>query len=108
MSYKGYVDFFKFLKANENRVFRMWRYKKHWTPYEAECCNELTTCYEDDECAFVVIREAMAMPNCDVLLGVEYIEGEDCLGDECEYLEYFKLSEIMLAYASSDQFDKTK
>lgn len=105
----SYRDFATFVLDNYNRVYRMWQYKKSWTPWEEKNCTELDTNFVDDKCNFIVIREAIELPDGDILLGVQYVyfnEGDDLDKDQKDVsIYYYKLSEISLAYIPSDQFD---
>ena len=105
MSYTGYEDIWMFLDVNERRIFRMWRYKTYWNPYEEKNCSEFDSCYMDDECSYIIIREVIPLPGNDFLLGVEYINNEDIVDNAPDYVEYVRFSEIDLAYAKSDQFN---
>lgn len=105
----SYGDFTTFILDNDSRVYRMWQYKKSWTPWEEKNCTELDTNYVDDECDFVVIRESIELPDGDILLGVQYIyfDEKDNLDKSPNDVSiyYYKLSEVSLAYIPSDQFN---
>lgn len=86
-----------------DRIFRMWKYKRMFTPYEQKEAFSDESIYEDDTCDYVKIREAIELPDGDILLGLQTIEDSSDLEDENSYLTYCKLSQIELAYNSSDQ-----
>ena len=107
-----YGDFWTFMHDNDARVYRMWKIKKSWTPWEQEHCGEFDTNLEDATADTVLIREAIELPNGDVLLGVQVVDDDydDTLDMSPEevYMEYVKLSEIELAYSPVDQFGYEK
>lgn len=86
-----------------DRIFRMWRYKIMFTPYEQKEAFSDESIYEDDECDYVKIREAIELPDGDILLGLQTIEDSEDLDDKDSYLTYERLSRIELAYNPSDQ-----
>lgn len=105
----SYGNFETFILDNYSRIYRMWQYKKSWTPWEEKNCTELETNYVDDECDFIAIRESIKLPDGDILLGVQYVyfNESDDLGKEPNDVSiyYYKLSEVSLAYIPSDQLD---
>lgn len=104
----SYGDFTTFILDNDSRVYRMWQYKKSWTPWEEQNCTERNTNYVNDECDFIVIRESVELPDGDILIGAQHIWfNEDDIIDEDPSkvsIYYYKLSEISLAYVPADQF----
>ena len=81
----------------EDRVFRMWVFKRMFTPYEQEEKFTDESVYEDTTCKFVMIKELIELANGDYLIGFQDTDRDD------EYLEYFKLSEIRLDYRPEDK-----
>lgn len=86
-----------------DRIFRVWKYKRMFTPYEQKEAFSDESIYEDDICDYIKIREAIELPDGDILLGLQTIEDSSDLEDENLYLTYCKLSQIELAYNPSDQ-----
>lgn len=93
-------DIHTWLHDNENRVFRLWVFKKMFTPYEQEQKFLDESVYECDECNFVYIREIINLNNGDYLIGVESAGNNDFT-----IMEYYPLSEIRLGYCSKDMED---
>ena len=85
--------------VGEERVFRMWVFKKMFTPYEQDEKFSDESVYVDDTCKFVMIKELIELPDGDLLIGFQ--EADDADSDNL-YLEYYKLSEISLDYCQSD------
>lgn len=81
----------------EDRVFRLWVFKRMFTPYEQEEKFTDESVYEDDTCKFVMIKEIIELADGDYLIGFQDADRDD------EYLEYFKLSEIRLDYRPEDK-----
>lgn len=84
----------------EDRVFRMWVFKRMFTPYEQEEKFTDESVYEDDTCKFVMIKEIIELADGDYLIGFQ--DADDADSDNL-YLEYYKLSEIRLDYCQSDK-----
>ena len=83
--------------VGEERVFRMWIFKKMFTPYEQDEKFSDESVYEDDICKYVMIKELIELPDGDLLIGVQDADNDNL------YLEYYKLSEIRLDYYPSDK-----
>ena len=83
--------------VGEDRVFRLWVFKKMFTPYEQDEKFSDESVYVDDVCKFVMIKELIELPDGDLLIGFQDADSDN------EYLEYFKLSEIRLDYCQSDK-----
>ena len=103
-----YGDFETFLHDNDNRVYRMWEYKKSWTPREIENHTEFNENFVNEQCRFIVIRESVNLPDGDILLGIQEVNFDendklDAYPDEVD-LDYYKLSNICLSYSPRDQF----
>ena len=82
--------------VGEERVFRMWVFKKMFTPYEQDEKFSDESVYVDDTCKFVMIKELIELPDGDLLIGFQDADSDNL------YLEYYKLSEIRLDYCQSD------
>lgn len=76
-------------------IFRMWEYKRMFTPYEQEEKFSDESLYVNTECEFVYIKDVIALPDGDLLLAVSPI-------DLNGYVEYHKLSNISLAKTDKD------
>ena len=83
--------------VGEERVFRMWVFKKMFTPYEQDEKFLDESVYVDDTCKFVMIKELIELPDGDLLIGFQDADSDNL------YLEYYKLSEIRLDYCQSDK-----
>ena len=83
--------------VGEERVFRMWVFKKMFTPYEQDEKFSDESVYVDDTCKFVMIKELIELPDGDLLIGFQDADSDNL------YLEYYKLSEIRLDYCQSDK-----
>ena len=83
--------------VGEERVFRMWVFKKMFTPYEQDEKFLDESVYVDDTCKFVMIKELIELPDGDLLIGFQDTDNDNL------YLEYYKLSEIRLDYCQSDK-----
>ena len=83
--------------VGEERVFRMWVFKKMFTPYEQDEKFLDESVYVDDVCKFVMIKEMIELPDGDLLIGFQDVDSDNL------YLEYYKLSEIRLDYCQSDK-----
>ena len=95
-------DIWTWLQDTEVRVLRYWVYKRVFTPLEQEKKYVDQSEYEDSYCKKGVIRECVQLPDGDLLLGFQNYN-EDCdFYDLPQYMEYYKLSEIRLAYNPED------
>ena len=83
--------------VGEERVFRMWVFKKMFTPYEQDEKFSDESVYVDDTCNLVMIKELIELPDGDLLIGFQDTDSDNL------YLEYYKLSEIRLDYCQSDK-----
>lgn len=90
------TDFETWIHDFGDRIYRYWVYKRMYTPYEQAQQFTDESEFKDVECAYGVIKEAIELPDGDVLLGFGDPSGT------VEYIEYFKLSEIQLAYSATD------
>ena len=83
--------------VGEERIFRMWVFKKMFTPYEQDEKFLDESVYVDDICKYVMIKELIELPDGDLLIGFQDADRDNL------YLEYYKLSEIRLDYCQSDE-----
>ena len=99
-----YDSFIDFIRKNPNRVFRYWVYKKVFTPFEQEKKFSDESRYEDDYANFGVVREIIPLPESDYLLGIAQVfETLEDLKEDHAHIDYFRLSEIRLAYYPNEQ-----
>lgn len=98
-----YGSFSEFLQKNKDRLFRFWVYKRLFTPLEQEKKYIDECVYEDTHAHTGIIREAIVLPDNDLLLGF-YIPCCDTVDEEDEYkhIDYYKLSEIRMEYRPVD------
>ena len=98
-----YNSIFEFLEKNKDRIFRFWVYKRIFTPLEMEQKYIDECVYEDTHAHTGIIREAIVLPDNDLLLGF-YIPCCDTVDEEDEYkhIDYYKLSEIRMEYRPVD------
>lgn len=99
----AYGSFFEFLEKNKDRVYRYWVYKKIFTPFEQEKKYMDQGEYVDSHAELGIIREAIILPDNDVLIGFYRVsEAINQEADEYISLNYYKLSEIRLDYHPVD------
>lgn len=92
------MSFTEYLKSlPENTIFRLWQLKRMFTPFEQDIKDEYQSIYEDEICKKVYIRDAIELPDGDIL-----VAAQDCEIEQ-EYIEYYKLSQIDLARAERDK-----
>jgi hypothetical protein len=110
---KEYKNITEWLKDYEHKVFRMWKYKKMFTPYEMEQKFVDESVYESDACEYIIITKIIPISNDDYLLGYILADGynyseiiEKSENDKLEW--YAKLSNIELAYSESDNTEFTE
>ena len=95
------TDFETWLHDYGDRIYRYWIYKRMFTPEEVEKKYIDQSCYECAECSYGIIKEAIELPDGDILLG--FIDPAT-KGTRVEgYINYFKLSEINLVFDPNDQ-----
>lgn len=82
-----------------NTVFRVFRYKHSYTPYEQRECFADQSPYVSSTADFVLIENAFELPDGDLLLEVSPFDG---------YHEYLKLSEITLERSETDNEEDLK
>ena len=95
------TDFETWVLDNSDRVYRYWIYKRMFTPYELDGKFVDESEFVTTACSFGMIREAIELPDGDILLG--FIDPEDYNTGRDLYVAYHKLSEIKLAFSPSDQ-----
>lgn len=101
-----YDSFIDFIRKNPDRVFRYWVYKKVFTPYEQEKKFTDESRYEDDYANFGVVREIIPLPEGDFLLGIAQVfETLADLKEDHAHIDYYRLSEIRLAFYPNEQED---
>ena len=82
-----------------DRIYRFVVYKKLFTPYEQERKFSDESQFEDTHYRFGFIAEVIELGNGEWLLG--FREVVEC--NVCDYISYFKLSDIQLSYFEQDQ-----
>ena len=94
MQYNSFGDYLKSLPPDT--IFRLWQYKRMFTPYEQEQKFSDESQYVNVECDFVKILDTINLPGGDLLLVTTYAYGEG------SYISYYKLSEISLGKSEKD------
>ena len=92
--YNSFGDYLKSLPPNT--VFRLWEYKRMFTPYEQEQKFSDESLLVNDECDFIRILDVINLPDGDLLLATTYAYGDG------KYISYYKLSEISLGKSEKD------
>lgn len=103
----GVVSLPEWLGRNEGVIFRMWVLRpdavlveQHRMAVEGRRVPpEVHSPFVDDMCEYVYLREFVALPNGDFLVGTVDADG----GDPSGYVSYYPLSQIRLAVSDSDQ-----
>ncbi len=96
-------DAMAFFHQNKDRIYRFYVYKRIFTPRELEMKYIDQSEFASNMARFGLIREAIILPDKDVLLGIaEITDSVDDIREEYRHLEYFKLSEIRLEYYPDD------
>lgn len=97
------TDFDTFILDNSNKIFRYYKYKRVWTPFELDKKYSDESIFENGGYTeFVYIRQAIELPDGDILLKMEVTHNpdDDILyqdQDEDDILfKYEKLSDIVL------------
>lgn len=97
------TDFEAWMHDNDGRVYHYWVYKRMFTPAEQDAKYSDQSCFEYDAGSYGRIEEAVELPDGDILIG--FRDPED-VGTTFEgFLNYYKLSEITLAYCPQDAED---
>ncbi len=84
---------------NSDRIYRFVVYKKLFTPYEQEHKFMDESQFEDDHYRFGLIEEVIELGHGEWLIGFREIIDDEV----CEFVSYFKLSDIQLSYFEKDQ-----
>lgn len=98
-------DFETWLKDCNNKIFRMLEYRRigFWTPFEMDQKYTDQSEYKDAHYSFVKIKEAVKLPDGDVLLGVQFIYDCEDLENKNPQIYYKKLSQLELSYDPEDR-----
>ena len=103
------TDMETFLLDNQDKIFRYYKYKRVWTPFELDKKYSDESMFENGGYAeFVYVRQAIELPDGDVLLKLELTHNpeDDILYQDEEDNEtiykYEKLSDIVLEECSID------
>lgn len=94
MQYNSFAEYLKSLPPDT--IFRLWEYKRMFTPYEQEQKFSDESLYVNDECDHIRILDVITLPDGDLLLATT-----DAY-DDGTYISYYKLSEISLAKSDKD------
>ncbi len=98
MIYNSFGDYLKSLPPDT--IFRLWEYKRMFTPYEQHERFSDESQYVNDECDHVRILDVIALPDGNLLLATTYAYGDG------KYISYYKLSEISLGKSEHDMEDE--
>lgn len=93
-TFYNYRDFSEFCRNYEGRVFRIWVKKNIFDPYAIA-----------EEATFAIFKEAVELPDNDILVGFIPIEGgriDEILNEKYTHIEYEKLSNLIIAYYDHD------
>ena len=95
MTYNSFGEYLKSLPSDT--VFRLWEYKRIFTPYEEE--NKfIDQCeFKNKYCSYVKILDTINLPNGDIMLAAQ---------SDDDYIDYYRLSEIKLVRVPSDMEDE--
>ena len=93
MTYNSFGDYLKSLPPNT--IFRLWEYKRMFTPYEQAEQFIDQSIYKNEVCDYIIIKDVINLPDGDLLLAVS---------DECDsgIIDYYRLSDITLSKVDSD------
>ena len=94
MQYNSFAEYLKSLPPNT--IFRLWQYKRMFTPYEQDEKFMDESQYVNDECDHIRILDVINLPDGDLLLATTYAYGDG------KYISYYKLSEISLGKSERD------
>ena len=108
---KPVTNFKEFLTMDKTKIWRMWVYRRMFTPYEWNGKFTDETIYENDgQSIFVCIESVHDLPDKDLVLGIRVIYDrvtfEKPVSDAD--IEYYKFSEIRLAYYPDDKINILK
>jgi hypothetical protein len=94
MQYNSFAEYLKSLPPDT--IFRLWEYKRMFTPYEQEQKFSDESLLVNDECDHIRILDVITLPDGDLLLATTYAYGDG------KYISYYKLSEISLGKNERD------
>ena len=94
MQYNSFAEYLQSLPPDT--VFRLWEYKRMFTPYEQEQKFSDESLLVNDECDHIRILDVITLPDGDLLLATTYAYGDG------KYISYYKLSEISLGKSEND------
>lgn len=101
------LDIQTYVRNNQDTIYRLWKYKKMFTPYEINGRFEDESVYEEDVCTFVKIQEVICLPN-DILIKFRVMfENFVCDDVEKNFIDsglyiFERLSDIKLSEYDSD------
>lgn len=94
MQYNSFAEYLKSLPPDT--IFRLWEYKRMFTPYEQAEKFMDESVYVNTECDHIRILDVINLPDGDLLLATTYAYGDG------KYISYYKLSEISLGKSEND------
>ena len=96
MQQNSFAEYLKSLPPDT--IFRLWEYKRMFTPYEQDQKFSDESLYVNEECDYIRILDVIILPDGDLLLATTYAYSEN----ESSYINYYKLSEISLGKSEKD------
>ena len=84
-----------FLNNEKGKIFRMWEYKKMFTPYEQEQKFTDKSQFVNNECQYVMLENAYMLSGGDVLLKMRLLDIDG-------YHIWRRLSEVQLEESERD------
>lgn len=94
MQYNSFAEYLKSLPPDT--IFRLWEYKRMFTPYEQAEKFIDESVYVNTECDHIRILDVINLPDGDLLLATTYAYSDG------KYISYYKLSEISLGKSEKD------
>lgn len=76
MDLNGWIEKYK------NTIFRMFEYKKIWTPYEMDQKFMDESEFKNDHSTLVKVKEAVTLPNGEILLKLRDVDDEENEDDD--------------------------
>lgn len=101
------LDIQTYVRNNQDTIYRLWKYKKIFTPYEINCRFKDESIYEEDVCTFAKIEEVIYLPN-DILIKFRVMfENFVCDDEEKNFMDsgfyiFERLSDIKLSEYDRD------
>ena len=86
-----------FLKKYDGQIIRYWQYKKPGLPYKSFGDSDEGSPLVSEPADYGRIVDAYVLPDGDIMLGLQEISN---------YIEYYKLSEILIAWSDLVQEDE--